>query len=63
MQLEGMSGAEFFFAEVAGDDDSLKVVCLNMILNIHAVAFFSTQGTSIGLLLSISGLVVALFHQ
>ena len=48
MQLEGMSGAECFFAEVAGDDDSLKVVCLNMILNIHAVAFFSTQGTAIG---------------
>ena len=48
MLLEDMSGAERFFAEVAGDEDSLKVACFNMILNICAVAFFSTQGTAIG---------------
>ena len=48
MQLEGMSGAEYFSAEVARDDDSLKVVCFNMVLNIYAVTLFSAQGTAIG---------------
>ena len=47
MLLEGMSGAEYFSAEVARDDDSLKVVCFNMVLNIYAVTFFSAQGTAI----------------
>ena len=48
MQLEDMSGAEYFSAEVARDDDSLKVVCFNMVLNIYAVTLFSAQGTAIG---------------
>ena len=48
MLLEGMSGDEYFSAEVARDDDSLKVVCFNMVLNIYAVTFFSAQGTAIG---------------
>ena len=47
MQLEDMSGAEYFSAEVARDDD-LKVVCFNMVLNIYAVTLFSAQGTAIG---------------
>ena len=42
------SGPESFFAEVARDDNSLKVVGFNVILDIYAVAFFSAHCTAIG---------------
>ncbi len=37
------SGPEGFIAEVAGDDNSLEMVCLNVIFNGTGVAFLSTD--------------------
>ena len=48
MIQDAFSGPESFFAEVAGDVDSLEVVCFNMILDICEVTFFSAYGTEIG---------------
>ena len=45
---EGMSGSESFFAEGAGNDDSLKVVRFNMVLDIWALAFFTAYSATMG---------------
>ena len=38
-----ISGPESFVAEVAGDDDSFKMVCFNVIFYVWALTFLSTN--------------------
>ena len=42
-----ISRPESFIAEVAGDDDSFKMVCFNVVFYVPAMAFLSTNFASI----------------
>ena len=55
------SGPEFFIAEVAGDDDSFKMVCFNVIFYSNALAFLSTNFALIGS--SVGNFVLDFFHH
>ena len=53
MLSQTISGPECFVAEVAGDDDSFKMVCFNVIFYVPAMAFLSTNLAQNGKLKSI----------
>ena len=66
VESQSISRPERFIAEVAGDDNSLEMVCLNVIFYVAHVAFLSTHFTTIGcsvVVLWIGTLVLALFHH
>ena len=47
MLPQTISGPESFIAEVAGDDDSFKVVCFNVVFYVTAHVFLSTHFAAI----------------
>ena len=63
MWPERISGPESFIAEVAGDDDSLNMVCFDVIFYGRAHAFLSTDLAPIGKLVSTRVLVLAFLHH
>ena len=58
-----ISGPESFIAEIAGDDDSVQVVCFNVVFYVLAHAFFSTNFALISWLKSIRIFVLAFLHH
>ena len=54
---------ESFIAEIAGDDDSFKVVCFNVVFYGIAHAFFSTHFASVGFLVPIRQTILAFLHH
>ena len=43
MLCKGISGPESFLAQIAGNRDSLQMLCFNVILHISLLCLFSTQ--------------------
>ena len=58
-----MSGPECLVTEVAGENDSFKMVAFNVIFYGIALPLLSTNFASVSLLASICSLVFALLHQ
>ena len=61
-----ISGPESFVAEVAGDDDSFKMVCFNVIFYLSTMAFFSAYFapmSSYKYIGSIGNFVLAFLHH
>ena len=58
-----ISRPESFIAEVAGDDDSFKMVCFNVIFYVLAPPFLSTNFAQMSKTSSIHNFVLASLHQ
>ena len=58
-----ISGPESFVAKVAGDDDSFKVVCFNVIFYGFGLTFLPTNCAQFSKLKSIGNFVLASFHH
>ena len=54
---------ECLIAEIAGDDDSFKVVCFNVIFYRTTLAFLSTNFTHIGFFIPVRQVVSAFLHH
>ena len=63
VHCEGMSVSESFVTEVAGDDDSFKVVCFNVIFYGFRLTFLPTNRALFSKLKSIGNFVLASFHH
>ena len=63
MVPQSFSGPECFIAEVAGDDDSFKMVCFNVIFYVLAPPFLSTNFAQMSKTSSIHNFVLASPHQ
>ena len=63
MVPQRISGPESFIANVAGDDNSLQMICFNVVFYSAAHAFFSTHFANVCFLVSICIIVLAFPHH
>ena len=63
MRPQRISRPESFVAEVAGDDNSFKVICFNVIFYVRTMAFLSTDFANKGWLTPIANFVLTFLHH
>ena len=60
---QSISGPESFIAEAAWKDNSLEMVCFNVIFYLHALAFLSTHFAPISFAILICTIVLPFFRH